>query len=68
MASQHNTHDIKAQNQHALCIIDITTILSSEECIRDNRRGRLTKAYVVGIWSGDKENNPFGFEQKIHSV
>ena len=37
------------------------------ECIRGNRRGRLPNACVVGISRGNKEKNPFGFEQ-IHST
>ena len=40
----------------------------SEECIRGNRRGHLTNACVVRISRDNKEKNPFGFEQKIHSV
>ena len=40
----------------------------SKECIRGNRRGRLTNVCVVGISSGNKEKNPLDFEQKIYSV
>ena len=40
----------------------------SEECIRSNCRGYLTNACVVGISRGNKEKNPLGFEQKIHSA
>ena len=40
----------------------------SEECIRGNCRGHLINACVVEISRGNKETNPFGFEQKIHSA
>ena len=40
----------------------------SEDCIRGNCRGHLINAYVVEISRGNKEQNPFGFEQKIHSA